>query len=233
MKAYLAKALHIEAAHRNLFGDERQRRLHGHSYRIELLAEGDIDPELGWVVDYADVKSVFQPLYKRLDHVYLNELPGLEEHASIRDLEQWIMARLGETPPWFKGVSVSILGDLAFRPVPLPANPAIKLPERIRFTFEAAQSLPQLREGHPCRRLHGHSYIVEAGATPIDGLKPVLQTIYNELDHRFLNDLPGLDHATCERICQWFWARLRREGLQPTAVQVQETPTARCVYYGE
>ena len=232
MKAHLAKALYVEAAHRNPAGGPRQQRLHGHSYQIELLAEGEVDPALGWVVDYADLKAVFHPLYRQLDHAYLNLLPGLEQDATLPALERWIMARLGAPPEWFAGVRVSILGDLEYRPVRLPEDSARQLPERIRFTFEAAQSLPQLPEGHPCRRVHGHSYIVEAGVAELDQLGPCLKTLYDELDHQFLNDVPGLSHATCERICQWIWRRMEQAGFQPTVIQVQETPSARCLIRG-
>ena len=46
----------FEAAHRlpNLPEGHKCTRLHGHSYRVRIYVEGDLDPELEWVVDFAD-----------------------------------------------------------------------------------------------------------------------------------------------------------------------------------
>ena len=237
MKAHLAKFIFVESAHRNSRGGEAQQRLHGHSYKIELLAHGEVDPDLGWIVDYGDLKHLFQPLHDLLDHGYLNEIPGLKEDTSLAGFQRWLEQELQKratpTPSWLAGVRVSIVGDLAFQPVHLPADPRDKLPERIYFNFEAAQSLPQLPQGHPCRNIHGHSYQVEVGADNLDTLTEDLAALYTRLDHRFLNEIEGLDHATCERICRWIWKWLAARDVNVNAVVVQETPSARCIYLGE
>ena len=59
-------------------GDPR-RRLHGHSYLVRLHLTAPLDQVLGWTVDYGDVKALFQPVYARLDHYRLDELPGLPD----------------------------------------------------------------------------------------------------------------------------------------------------------
>lgn len=233
MKAHLVKSLFVEAAHRNLDGGLVQQRIHGHSYRIDILASGTPCESIGWVVDFAELKRLFYKLEEQLDHAYLNDLPGLEGQPTLPNLERWILAQLTERPPWLEGVRVHILGDLAFRPQRLPAIPEERLPERIRFTFEAAQSLPHLPGDHPCKVLHGHSYRIEVGAEDLDGLIPHLEAIYRELDHDNLNDIPGLEQATCERICAWLWNRLSKAGNELTVVVVQETNSSRCLYYGE
>ncbi len=233
MKAHLIKVQFIEAAHCNSAGGPAQQRLHGHSYRIELLAEGEVDPAVGWLVDYADIKRLFQPLNAILDHNCLNEIPDLADDTTLKGLERWITARMTPKPAWFAGVRVSILGDLAFQPIRREADPAAGLPARIRFTFEAAQSLPKLPEGHPCRRMHGHSYRLEVGGPDLDRLEPHLAALYDTLDHRCLNNIDGLDHATCERISRWVWEWLLRRGERPSAVVVQETPGARCLYFDQ
>lgn len=78
------KAFQVEAAHKlpNLPSTHKCSRLHGHSFRIELHIEGPLDPKLGWVMDFAEVKTAFQPLYDQLDHHYLNDIPGLENPTS-------------------------------------------------------------------------------------------------------------------------------------------------------
>ena len=81
----------IEAAHRlpNVPVGHKCSRLHGHSFRIELHLSGDVDAHSGWVMDFADVKSAFQPIYDQLDHHYLNEIAGLENPTS-ENLARWI-----------------------------------------------------------------------------------------------------------------------------------------------
>lgn len=81
----------IEAAHRlpNVPVGHKCSRLHGHSFRIELHLSGDVDAHSGWVMDFADVKRAFQPIYDQLDHHYLNEIAGLENPTS-ENLACWI-----------------------------------------------------------------------------------------------------------------------------------------------
>ncbi len=51
-------------------------RLHGHSFRVELKVEGEPGAQTGWIMDFGDVKAAFQPIYDRLDHHYLNDIPA-------------------------------------------------------------------------------------------------------------------------------------------------------------
>ena len=85
------KVFTIEAAHRlpNVPEGHKCARLHGHSFRIELHLSGEIDEHVGWVMDFADVKAAFKPIYERLDHHYLNDIPGLENPTS-EVLARWI-----------------------------------------------------------------------------------------------------------------------------------------------
>ena len=89
------KVFQIEAAHRlpNVPPGHKCARLHGHSFRIELHVDGQPGAESGWVMDFADLKAVFRPLYEQLDHHYLNEVEGLENPTSER-LARWIGERL-------------------------------------------------------------------------------------------------------------------------------------------
>ena len=85
------KKFTFEAAHRLPHVPEGHRcgRLHGHSFTVRLHVEGPIQDEMGWVVDYADVKRAFAPTLERLDHRYLNEIVGLENPTS-ECLARWI-----------------------------------------------------------------------------------------------------------------------------------------------
>ena len=113
------------------------------------------------------------------------------------------------------------------------------------FRFEAAHHLPMVPPDHKCHRVHGHSYVVDvtlAGEVdPESGwlvdfgeirerIDPVLR---GELDHRLLNDVPGLGNPTSEVLCGWLWKRLHPLVPQLHAITVHETCTARCTYRGE
>jgi queuosine biosynthesis protein QueD len=113
------------------------------------------------------------------------------------------------------------------------------------FTFEAAHSLPHAPEGHKCRRLHGHSFRVEvvlAGEVEPDtgwfvdygDILAVVKPIVDEhLDHRFLNEVPGLENPTSETLCRWLWERIRPRLPALVEIVVRETCTVACRYRGD
>lgn len=92
---HIHKVFQIEAAHRlpNVPVGHKCARLHGHSFRIEVHVQGELDPALGWVMDFADLKAAFAPLFEQLDHRYLNDIEGLENPTSEM-LARWIFRRL-------------------------------------------------------------------------------------------------------------------------------------------
>lgn len=111
------------------------------------------------------------------------------------------------------------------------------------YRFEAAHQLPKVPAGHRCARLHGHSYKIEIFITgPTDeesgwlidfyDLDRAVQPVVDALDHRLLNELPGLDNPTCERLCGWLWQRLATALPQLSAITVWETIDSRCTYRG-
>lgn len=111
------------------------------------------------------------------------------------------------------------------------------------FTFEAAHRLPNVPAEHKCARLHGHSYRVEVhvggevGAESgwvmdFGDLKAAWAPIDGQLDHYYLNDVPGLENPTSEVLARWIWRQLA-DTLPMLAVVVRETCTSGCVYRGE
>ena len=107
MKAELRKEFTFEAAHRlpNTPEGHKCRRLHGHSYRITIEIRGEVDESTGWVVDFADIESAWQPLYEQLDHYYLNEQPGFENPTS-EVLARWIWEEIHQDLPMLYAVTV-------------------------------------------------------------------------------------------------------------------------------
>lgn len=96
----LRKVFQFEAAHLlpHLPDSHKCRRLHGHSFQVEVAVEGGVDPALGWVMDYADISAAFKPVWEQLDHRYLNEVSGLENPTS-ENIASWIWARLKPSVP--------------------------------------------------------------------------------------------------------------------------------------
>src|SRR5438128_1838866 len=89
------KVFTFEAAHRLPHVPEGHKcfRLHGHSFRVEIHVSGPVGEQSGWVMDFADIKEAFKPLLNRLDHYYLNEIPGLENPTS-ENIARWIWREL-------------------------------------------------------------------------------------------------------------------------------------------
>ena len=112
------------------------------------------------------------------------------------------------------------------------------------FRFEAAHTLPSLPEGHKCRQMHGHSFKIEIHIEGevdetigwiydhkkiSDAMRPLLE----QLDHGYLNDIPGLESPTIERMAAWFWRKLESDLPGLAEIVIFETPTARCSFRGE
>lgn len=97
----------VEAAHflPNVPEDHKCRRLHGHSFRIEVHVSGEVGEESGWVMDFADLKRAFKPLFDQLDHHLLNDIEGLENPTS-ENLARWVWDRLADTLPGLSRVVV-------------------------------------------------------------------------------------------------------------------------------
>ena len=112
------------------------------------------------------------------------------------------------------------------------------------YRFEAAHFLPNVPEEHKCRRMHGHSFRFEVtlsgSADPHTGwlmdfgeigniVKPLVE---RDLDHRLLNEVPGLENPTSEEIAMWLWRTLKPRLPLLSRITVHETCTSRCEYAG-
>ena len=95
----LAKTFRFESAHRLPHVPEGHKcgRLHGHSFRFEVVVTGPADAHSGWVLDYGDISDVVRPIVDQLDHRYLNDIPGLEK-PTTEVLAQWIFDRVKVMP---------------------------------------------------------------------------------------------------------------------------------------
>lgn len=112
------------------------------------------------------------------------------------------------------------------------------------FALASARRLPNVAEGHPCGRLHGHTFgvrlTVRGPIDPVSGwvldfaeLATAWAPVADALDHRLLNDVPGLENPTSERLAVWIWRELRERVPLLAAVEISETGGFRVVYRGD
>lgn len=111
------------------------------------------------------------------------------------------------------------------------------------FGFEAAHRLPNVAPDHKCARLHGHSFrVVVHVAGPVGDdsgwvldfadITTAVGPVRDALDHRYLNEIDGLENPTSERIAEWIWARLEPVLPGLSRLVVRETCTSGCEYRG-
>jgi len=107
MRMRLAKTFGFEAAHwlPTFPEGHKCRRMHGHSFKIEIVVEGDVDPAKGYLIDYGDIKRAIKPIEERLDHRVLNDIEGLENPTSEM-LAAWIWDRVAPDLPDLAAVIV-------------------------------------------------------------------------------------------------------------------------------
>ncbi len=96
--------------------------IHGHTYTLRLHLSAPLDQVLGWTVDFGDVKAVFDPVFKSLDHQPLHEVDGLED-GDTATIARWIFARAKCEIPQLVRVDLfdsegggSIVGDVSGGP---------------------------------------------------------------------------------------------------------------------
>lgn len=111
------------------------------------------------------------------------------------------------------------------------------------FVFESAHRLPNVPSDHKCATLHGHSYFVrvsvegpvgaESGwVQDFSDIKNAFKPLHAQLDHSFLNDIPGLENPTSEILAAWIWDRLKLTLPMLSEIEVKETASSGCVYRG-
>jgi 6-pyruvoyltetrahydropterin/6-carboxytetrahydropterin synthase len=95
MRARLTKDFTFEAAQTlpNAPAGHKCRRMHGHSFKVEISVEGEVNPAAEWVYDHAEIGAAMKPLIDVLDHAYLNDIEGLE-NPTIENMAAWLWKKL-------------------------------------------------------------------------------------------------------------------------------------------
>ncbi len=213
----------FEAARRlaNLPEGHPARRLHGHGFMAHVrAARASVDGT-------ETLTAALKACVGELDYRELNEFLAV---PSDENLARWVRDRLGIA-------GVSSLGIQSTQDQGVDLDAADHAHVWRRFRFEAAHRLPNVPEGHPCGRMHGHGFEVvlhvdqtQDGAA--DRLDRLWAPFQNELHHACLNDLPGLENPTSERLSDWLWQRITPQCPALSWVTVYETVTAGCHYDG-
>ncbi len=100
MRARLTKEFRFEAAHTlpSLPADHKCRQMHGHSFKVEIHIEGEVDPAIGWIYDHKAISEAMNPLLELMDHSYLNDIEGLES-PTIELMAAWFWRKLAPQLP--------------------------------------------------------------------------------------------------------------------------------------
>jgi 6-pyruvoyltetrahydropterin/6-carboxytetrahydropterin synthase len=90
----------FDAAHElpNVPDGHKCKNLHGHTYHLTVFLEGELDEKMGWIMDFNELKEVMKPVLKKVDHNYLNDLPGLENPTS-EVIVRWIWKQIKPSLP--------------------------------------------------------------------------------------------------------------------------------------
>lgn len=111
------------------------------------------------------------------------------------------------------------------------------------FQIEAAHRLPNVPADHKCARLHGHSFRIAVHITgdvhpdlgwvqDFADIKAAFVPVHEQLDHHYLNEVPGLENPTSENIAAWIWDELVETLPMLSKIVVNETCTSGCSYEG-
>ncbi|MEU2232595.1 6-pyruvoyl trahydropterin synthase family protein [Streptomyces vietnamensis] len=221
----IGKTFRFEAT-RRLDGDT----YNGHSFTAEaVLSSRVLGPE-GFVADFGELAPLKQYIDGTLDHQILNDsVKDVSNEGIAKHLFDWARHHL----PSDVASALEEVRVRTGRPQPLPSAAFA--------AFEASHQLHGLRDGHPCGRLHGHSYVlsVPVSAVPRLGDVPVLlrNHLRGAVHGRVLNEvIPGLN-PTSEKLAQHFsqWLADRAmggAGWDGACVRVSETETSWAEYVG-
>ena len=99
-------------------------------------------------------------------------------------------------------------------------------------------------DGHKCKEVHGHTYhltlFIEGDLDPelgwvmdVAGMKRVVKPVVDAIDHKYLNDIEGLENPTCEIVAKWIWDKIKQDLPLLKKIQLNETPTSGVVYEGD
>jgi 6-pyruvoyltetrahydropterin/6-carboxytetrahydropterin synthase len=108
MRCQLVRDYRFEAAHRlpRVPSTHQCSRIHGHSYHVTVTVAGEVDPDMGWLIDFADIDKHVDEIVVVVDHQFLNDVPGLE-NPTCEIFAKWFWDRLAPVLPLLTEVTIS------------------------------------------------------------------------------------------------------------------------------
>lgn len=210
----------------------RSYNLHGHSFLARVRAE--LQPS--WALfpgnEAEALTDALKTVISPLDYSLLNDRL---EIPTDENLARWVWK--GLNVPGLESVGIQSTRDQG---VDLDKQGHAHIWKR--FRFEAAHRLPNVEDGHPCGRMHGHGFEVILHADQDLGQSDMgvdfdhLEELWNPLHEQFhygcLNDIPGLENPTSEMLAAWIWRTLKQKLPELSWITVYETVTAGCNFDG-
>jgi 6-pyruvoyltetrahydropterin/6-carboxytetrahydropterin synthase len=201
----------------------RSRRLHGHSFTAKIRAQ----LPAGWApFEGGEVDALRNALVAAIDPLDYRSLNNTVELPTDENLARWLRSRL-DVP----GIDTVGIQSTAHEGADLDGAQHAHLWRR--YSLQSAHRLPNVPAGHKCGRVHGHGFEIilhadldlgsDAMGVDYDALDGLWSPIHAELDHTYLNDIPGMENPTSELISSWLWRRLKPNLPQLSWVTVYET----------
>jgi 6-pyruvoyltetrahydropterin/6-carboxytetrahydropterin synthase len=117
----------------------------------------------------------------------------------------------------------------------------MKLELKQHFHIESARYLPNLPKTHPCSKMHGHSFKISLSiidkcnaklgwVIDYNDITKIVSPILNEIDHKVLNEVKGLENPTTEILCVWLFNRIKSALPQISRITIAETNQSECSY---
>lgn len=227
--AHIWRRFRFEAAHQlpNVPDGHQCGRMHGHGFEVILHADQDLaGSDMG--IDLDHLAACWAPLQQQLHYQCLNDIPGLENPTSEM-LCEWIWRQL---KPGLSELSWVTVYETATAGCHYDGR-HFRIWKEMRF--ESALQLRRATDGDFRRQLHGHSYLLRLHLTaPLDRVmgwtvdygevKSLFTPIYEDLDHRRLDELPGLQDADVGSVLQWIRQRCQAELPQLDRIDLMQTP---------
>lgn len=226
---HIWRRFRFEAAHQlpNVPPGHQCGRMHGHGFEVILHADQDLGQrDMG--IDFDQIGAIWQPIQAQLHYACLNDIPDLDNPTS-ENLSRWLWDRIKPDLPELSWVTVyeSATAGCHYD----GRHYRIWKEQR----FESALRLVRAPSDHVMRRLHGHSYLLRLHLTaPLDAVmgwtvdygdvKTLFKPLYDQLDHRVLNDLPGMNDADLASVAQWIRQHLQPHLPQLDRIDLYETP---------
>jgi 6-pyruvoyltetrahydropterin/6-carboxytetrahydropterin synthase len=88
----ISQRFSFDAAHHLGAGASENRRLHGHSFYVEVTLRGEPNSKTGFLRDFGEVDAVLKQVHELLDHRLLNDVEGLE-NPTLENIARFIHDR--------------------------------------------------------------------------------------------------------------------------------------------